>query len=185
MAESVERRDAAEARASDAPSAGHRAGSRRPSPSDARGSELNGRPAPNADHARPSAEAGCGRAARRDLCGGGAQRTATRSDTRASIPLDTIRHPLNTPIWKLEAALKCRSCRTPRYSPHVHTVRLTETREVVPYAWVIRMGSMRLPTSCSSGEFQRSHNWASARALLLVPALGSFSSRRWPPDHIF
>jgi len=25
----------------------------------------------------------------------------------------------DTPIWKLEAALKCRSCRTPRYSPPV------------------------------------------------------------------
>jgi hypothetical protein len=37
--------------------------------------------------------------------------------SRASIPLDAIRRPSNTPIWKLEAALKCRSCRTPRYSP--------------------------------------------------------------------
>jgi hypothetical protein len=31
--------------------------------------------------------------------------------TRASIPLDAIRRPRNTPIWKLEAALKCRSCK--------------------------------------------------------------------------
>ena len=31
--------------------------------------------------------------------------------TRASIPLDAIRRPRGTPLWKLEAALKCRSCR--------------------------------------------------------------------------
>jgi hypothetical protein len=31
--------------------------------------------------------------------------------TRASLPLDAIRRPRDTPIWKLEAALKCRSCR--------------------------------------------------------------------------
>jgi hypothetical protein len=30
-----------------------------------------------------------------------------RCETRASIRLDTIRRPPNTPIWKLEAALKC------------------------------------------------------------------------------
>jgi hypothetical protein len=29
----------------------------------------------------------------------------------ASIPLDAIRCPRNTPIWKLEVALKCQSCR--------------------------------------------------------------------------
>src|ERR1700675_3944505 len=32
-----------------------------------------------------------------------------RRKTRASIPLDAIRRPRDTPIWKLEAALKCRS----------------------------------------------------------------------------
>jgi hypothetical protein len=35
-----------------------------------------------------------------------------RCQTRVSLPLDAIRRPRNTPIWKLEAALKCRSCRT-------------------------------------------------------------------------
>ena len=59
-----------------------------------------------------------------------------RCETRASIPLDAVRRPRSTPIWKLEAALKCRSCRTPRYSPPVHMVRLTETREILPYLWV-------------------------------------------------
>jgi hypothetical protein len=52
---------------------------------------------------------------------------------RASIRLDAIRRPRNTPIWKLEAALKCRSCRTLRYSPPVHMIRLTEIRETAPY----------------------------------------------------
>jgi hypothetical protein len=30
-----------------------------------------------------------------------------RCKTRASLPLDAIRRPRNTPIWKLEAARKC------------------------------------------------------------------------------
>jgi hypothetical protein len=41
-----------------------------------------------------------------------------------------------TPIWKLEAALKCRSCRKGRYAPPVHMIKLTETREITPYRWV-------------------------------------------------
>jgi hypothetical protein len=56
--------------------------------------------------------------------------------TRASLPLDAIRRPRDTPIWKLEAALKCRSCRTPRYSPPVHMIKLTQQREIAPYVWV-------------------------------------------------
>ena len=59
-----------------------------------------------------------------------------RCETRASIPLDAIRRPRGTSIWKLEAALKCRSCRTQRYAPPVHMIRLTETREIAPYLWV-------------------------------------------------
>jgi hypothetical protein len=59
-----------------------------------------------------------------------------RCETRASLPLDAIRRPRDTPIWKLEAALKCRSCRTPRYSPPVHMIKLTPEREITPYAWV-------------------------------------------------
>lgn len=34
-----------------------------------------------------------------------------RCKTRASLPLDAIRRPRDTPIWKLEASLKCTSCR--------------------------------------------------------------------------
>ena len=39
-----------------------------------------------------------------------------RCETRASVPLDCICRPPGTPIWKLEAALKCRSCRTPHHA---------------------------------------------------------------------
>ena len=59
-----------------------------------------------------------------------------RCKTRASLPLDAIRRPRDTPIWKLEAALKCRSCRKGRYAPPVHMIKLTETREITPFVWV-------------------------------------------------
>jgi hypothetical protein len=59
-----------------------------------------------------------------------------RCETRASIPLEHVRRPRDTPIWKLEAALKCRSCRTPRQSPPVHMIKLTMEREIDPYLWV-------------------------------------------------
>jgi hypothetical protein len=44
--------------------------------------------------------------------------------------------PRDTPIWKLEAALKCRSCRKGRYAPPVHMIKLTMEREIAPYVWV-------------------------------------------------
>jgi hypothetical protein len=46
--------------------------------------------------------------------------------TRAGIPLDAIRRPRDTPIWKPEAALKCRSCKKGRYKPPVHMIKLTQ-----------------------------------------------------------
>jgi hypothetical protein len=49
-----------------------------------------------------------------------------RAETRASIPLDAIRRPRDTAIWKLEAALKCRSCKKGRYAPPVHMIKLTK-----------------------------------------------------------
>jgi hypothetical protein len=52
------------------------------------------------------------------------------------LPLDAIRRPRNTPIWKLEAALECRSCRKGRWAPPVHMIKLTEMREITPYKWV-------------------------------------------------
>jgi hypothetical protein len=59
-----------------------------------------------------------------------------RCNTRASLPLEAIRRPRDTPVWKLEAALKCRSCRRGRYAPPVHMIKLTERREITPYIWV-------------------------------------------------
>jgi hypothetical protein len=47
-----------------------------------------------------------------------------RCNTRASLPLDAIRRPRDTPIWKLEPSLKCRSCRKGRYAPPVHMIKL-------------------------------------------------------------
>jgi Fe-S-cluster-containing hydrogenase component 2 len=58
-----------------------------------------------------------------------------RCETEASIPLDAIRRPRDTPIWKLEAALKCRSCKKGRYAPPVHMIRLTTERQTLLYVW--------------------------------------------------
>src|SRR5213592_411700 len=59
-----------------------------------------------------------------------------RCKTRASLPLADIRRPRDTAIWKLEASLKCRSCKKGRYAPPVHMIKLTETREIAVYQWV-------------------------------------------------
>jgi hypothetical protein len=59
-----------------------------------------------------------------------------RCESRASLPLDAIQRPRDTPIWKLEAALKCRSCRKGGYAPPVHMIKLTEKCEITPYNWV-------------------------------------------------
>jgi hypothetical protein len=56
-----------------------------------------------------------------------------RCNTRASLPLDAIRRPRDTPLWKLEASLKCRKGRT---APPVHMIKLTAQREITPYKWV-------------------------------------------------
>ena len=52
------------------------------------------------------------------------------------LPLDAIRRPRDTPIWKLEASLKCRSCRKGRAAPPVRMIKLTLAREITPYRWV-------------------------------------------------
>jgi hypothetical protein len=59
-----------------------------------------------------------------------------RCKTRASLPLEAIRRPRDTPIWKLEASLKCRSCRKGRSAPPVRMIKLTAAREITPYKWV-------------------------------------------------
>uniref|UniRef100_E6VQ26 Uncharacterized protein n=1 Tax=Rhodopseudomonas palustris (strain DX-1) TaxID=652103 RepID=E6VQ26_RHOPX len=58
-----------------------------------------------------------------------------RCKTRASLPLSAIRRPHDTPIWKLEASLRCRSCCASRYRPPVRLVKLTSQREISPYKW--------------------------------------------------
>src|SRR5262249_42098101 len=60
----------------------------------------------------------------------------TRGKTGASLQLDATRRPRDTPLWKLEASLKCRPCRMGRHAPPVHMIRLTEKREITPYLWV-------------------------------------------------
>jgi hypothetical protein len=52
---------------------------------------------------------------------------------KASMPLDAIRRPRDTPIWKLEPSFRCRSCGTRRYKPPVRMIKLTEEREITPY----------------------------------------------------
>ena len=59
-----------------------------------------------------------------------------RCKTRVSLPLSAVRRPPDTPLWKLEASLKCRSCRKGRYAPPVHMIKLTETQEITRYKWV-------------------------------------------------
>jgi hypothetical protein len=59
-----------------------------------------------------------------------------RCETLASIPLDAVRRPRGTPIWKLGAALKCRSCKKGRHAPPVHMIKLTQEREITLYPWV-------------------------------------------------
>jgi hypothetical protein len=59
-----------------------------------------------------------------------------RCNTRASLPLADIRRPRDTEIWKLEASLKCRSCKKGPYAPPVHMIKLTEGQEITPYPWV-------------------------------------------------
>ena len=59
-----------------------------------------------------------------------------RCEARASLALEAVRRPRVTPIWKLEASLKCRACRTPRHAPRVQMVRLAREPKIVPYVWV-------------------------------------------------
>jgi hypothetical protein len=49
------------------------------------------------------------------------------------LPLDAIRRPRDTPLWKLEASLKCRSYRKGRDAPPVHMIKLAEQRKITLY----------------------------------------------------
>jgi hypothetical protein len=74
-----------------------------------------------------------------------------RCKTGASLPLDAIRRPRDTPLWKLEASLKCRSCRTPRYAPPARMIKLTEARQTTPYKWVQHRLKNRFSSVLSNG----------------------------------
>jgi hypothetical protein len=59
-----------------------------------------------------------------------------RCDTKASIPPNAIRRPRDTPIWKLEASLKCRSCKKVVTRRLCTMIKLTQEREITPYKWI-------------------------------------------------
>lgn len=59
-----------------------------------------------------------------------------RCKARASLPLDGIRRPRDTPIWKLEASLKSRSCRKGRSAPPMRMIKLTEARQMTTTTWL-------------------------------------------------
>lgn len=54
--------------------------------------------------------------------------------TRVSLPLEAIRRPRDTPACELESPLRCRSSTHRRRWPPVRLVKLTEAREINPYA---------------------------------------------------
>src|SRR2546421_3183431 len=56
-----------------------------------------------------------------------------RCKTRASLPLDAIRRPPNTPVWEIEAALKFPAFPQRRYPPPGDLIQLTGTRGITPY----------------------------------------------------
>jgi hypothetical protein len=47
----------------------------------------------------------------------------------AQVPLREVRRKRDTPIWKLEAALRCERCRDRRYAPPVRLMKLNKTAE--------------------------------------------------------
>jgi hypothetical protein len=58
--------------------------------------------------------------------------TETQCKDRANLPLDAIRRPGDTPIWKLEESFRCWSCGKRSYRPPVHMIRLTQEQEIAP-----------------------------------------------------
>jgi hypothetical protein len=64
------------------------------------------------------------------------QKTDRKRLSAPRVATDAIRLLRDTPIWKLEAALKCRSCEKGRHAPPVLMIKLTEAQEITPYVWV-------------------------------------------------
>ena len=59
-----------------------------------------------------------------------------RCKPEASIPLDCVRRPKDTPIWKLEASSLDYAGKGADALLPVHMIRLTERRQTTPYVWV-------------------------------------------------
>ena len=68
----------------------------------------------------------------------GGYEAGLKSNVVAARPTPAFRlsSPVGPGTRDMEATLKCRSCRTPQYSPPAHLIKLTENREIAPYAWV-------------------------------------------------
>jgi hypothetical protein len=71
-------------------------------------------------------------------------------------------------LWKLEAALKCRSCKKGRYAPPVHMIKLTETLEIT-----LRVGSSERGSVSSKLFF-----WSAAGTNSARDPLASVTERR-------
>ena len=83
-----------------------------------------------------------------------------RCKTRASLPLDAIRRPRDTPIWKLEASLKCRSCRKGRSAPPVRMIKLDRSRaKSLLISGSIRTRSVRVRSSLAETEAAGGDGW--------------------------
>lgn len=80
-----------------------------------------------------------------------------RCKTRASLPLVAIRRPRDTPLWKLEPSLKCRSCLSDAVSGGaVSAFRNLPSRLFVFWACQrgpSQSGSSRRGTNAFCGEF--------------------------------
>jgi hypothetical protein len=105
-----------------------------------------------------------------------------KSNVIAAIRARACRRPRDTPIWKQEAALKCRSCRKGRYDPPVH-IKLTERQEITPYTWVT-------PAEERWEQISKSRICEKCRVLPLaahIPKMASTSLQRWGqlafPEH--
>jgi hypothetical protein len=81
---------------------------------------------------------------------------------RASLPLDAIRQPRDAPIWKLEAALKCRSCRKGRYPTSIDV-----PRKGLAYHWA-RDKPWSLNGSNFETTYSRSTPWRNETARVSV-----------------
>ena len=86
-----------------------------------------------------------------------------RCKTRASLPLGAIRRPRDTPLWKLEPSLKCRSCRKGRYAPPVHLIKLTATERSRRSSGCIRTDAAPRRPACPRARPRRRQSGSAVR----------------------